>query len=171
MTEANPNTIGFWPFLMASGPIVIGGLLAFGQFTGIMNYTKRKLSGQSSSSDLNRAVCLLNGVDGNKATGRIVFEAQSKCTGTTKITGEVRGLDPGKHGLYIHELGDLSEACKSTGDTTCDLGFIVADDKGIAKIELTDETGNTSIKSVIGRSVVVGKKYWRVACGVVGLSR
>ena len=31
------------------------------------------------------------------------------------IDGMVDGLSPGLHGLHIHELGDLSAGCASTG--------------------------------------------------------
>ena len=32
--------------------------------------------------------------------------------GKTKITINISGLTPGKHGFHIHEYGDLREGCK-----------------------------------------------------------
>ena len=74
----------------------------------------------------------------------------------TRIKGEINGLTPGKHGIHINELGDLSEGCKSTKDHfnpfrkphagptekerhIGDLGNIIANDEGVAIIDLLDE--------------------------------
>jgi Cu-Zn family superoxide dismutase len=31
------------------------------------------------------------------------------------VTGNITGLTPGPHGFHVHQLGDLSGGCKSTG--------------------------------------------------------
>ena len=35
---------------------------------------------------------------------------------TCVVEGTIDGLSPGMHGLYVHECGDLSRGCDSTGD-------------------------------------------------------
>ncbi|KRT86907.1 hypothetical protein AMK59_2413 [Oryctes borbonicus] len=122
------------------------------------------------------------------------------------IEGEVLGLTPGKHGFHVHGKGDLSDGCTSTGSHfnpfnkdhgspdsenrhVGDLGNIVADDKGVAKIQITDKiislrSGDTNI---LGRAIVVhsgeddlgrgghddslttGHAGGRVACGIIGI--
>ncbi|GJQ71553.1 hypothetical protein Trydic_g11261 [Trypoxylus dichotomus] len=122
------------------------------------------------------------------------------------IEGEVIGLTPGKHGFHVHGKGDLSDGCTSTGSHfnpfnkshgapeddnrhVGDLGNIVADEKGVAKIQITDKiislrSGETNI---LGRAIVVhsgeddlgkgghddslttGHAGGRVACGIIGI--
>lgn len=86
------------------------------------------------------------------------------------IDGAVDGLTPGLHGLNIHELGDLSQGCFSTGDHynpgnsrhgapednerhVGDLGNILADKNGRAHFRMEDR--NVKVWDVIGRSLVV----------------
>ena len=121
------------------------------------------------------------------------------------IYGEIKGLKKGKHGFHIHESGNLTEGCKTLcahynphnkthGDVTDknrhvgDLGNIVANSKGIAKINILDNLVKLSGKySVIGRSIVVhdkeddcgkgdneeslktGNAGKRSACGIIGI--
>ena len=33
----------------------------------------------------------------------------------TIIRGQIKGLEPGMHGIHIHEFGDLSDGCDSAG--------------------------------------------------------
>ena len=90
---------------------------------------------------------------------------------STKIYGRVIGLEPGEHGIHIHEFGDLSDGCDSAGGHynpdgvdhgdleqghVGDLGNIVADKNGVAQFKLeakrVDLTGD---RSVVGRALVV----------------
>ena len=93
--------------------------------------------------------------------------------GLTKVTGEVSGLTPGKHGFHIHEFGDYTSGCVSAGphfnpagkDHSAptdenrhagDLGNIVAGENGVAVVDILDaQIPLSGPNSIIGRSVVV----------------
>ena len=46
----------------------------------------------------------------------VVSFSQDSITSPTKIACSVRGLNPnGKHGIHIHQFGDLSEGCTTAG--------------------------------------------------------
>ena len=34
-------------------------------------------------------------------------------TGKVKVRGKIEGLTPGYHGFHIHQLGDMTNGCKS----------------------------------------------------------
>ncbi|CAH3152198.1 unnamed protein product [Pocillopora meandrina] len=101
-----------------------------------------------------------------KGVTRFVQVSEDLCV----IDGTIDGLSPGLHGLNIHELGDLSLGCASTGDhynpRNCqhgarednerhvgDLGNISADKNGRASFRMEDK--NIKVWDVIGRSLVV----------------
>lgn len=101
-----------------------------------------------------------------KGVTRFVQVSEDLCV----IDGTIDGLSPGLHGLNIHELGDLSLGCTSTGDhynpQNCqhgapednerhvgDLGNISADKNGRASFRIEDK--NIKVWDVIGRSLVV----------------
>ena len=120
------------------------------------------------------------------------------------VVGRVTGLTPGKHGFHIHEFGDLSNGCESAGPHynpddvdhgdldsghAGDLGNIVADKNGIAKIGIVlkrvDLHGD---RNIVGRAIVVhadeddlgkggdeesaktGNAGERLGCGVIRLA-
>uniref|UniRef100_A0A182IJA6 Superoxide dismutase [Cu-Zn] n=1 Tax=Anopheles atroparvus TaxID=41427 RepID=A0A182IJA6_ANOAO len=113
-----------------------------------------------------KAVCVLNG----DVKGTIFFE---QIGSSVAITGAIEGLRPGKHGLHIHEFGDFSRGCLSTGphynphgtdhgapeDENChvgDLGNIVAHSTGLAKLQIVDHKITlVGAQSVIGRTLSV----------------
>lgn len=98
---------------------------------------------------------------------------QASEDGPTVISGELKGLAPGKHGISINVYGDLSDGATSCGDIfnpfgqshglpgdenrkVGSLGNITAGDDGKAIVEIED----TLVKllgphSVIGRSMIV----------------
>ncbi|XP_066585267.1 superoxide dismutase [Cu-Zn]-like isoform X2 [Prorops nasuta] len=98
---------------------------------------------------------------------------QSVPNGPVKITGTIKGLTQGKHGLHVHETGDLSEGCKSLGGHfnpenkthgaptdvvrhVGDLGNVEADASGVAKVDITDTVISlTGANNVLGRSFVI----------------
>ncbi|XP_057380745.1 uncharacterized protein LOC130703153 [Daphnia carinata] len=124
------------------------------------------------------------------------------------ITGRVTGLTPGKHGFHVHQFGDIfSNGCDSTGPHfnprkalhgaphasadqrhAGDLGNIVADDKGVAVIDLVDTVVSLKgAESILGRAFVVhaaeddlglvkndgstktGNAGARLACGIIAI--
>lgn len=149
------------------------------------------------------AVAVMKGDSPVKAT--IKFE-QMDDKGGVRITGEFTGLPPGEHGFHVHEFGDLSNGCTSAGlhfnphnknhgspndddRHVGDLGNIVADASGNAKIDITDNLMSLmGENSVVGRAIVVherrddlgrglpapeskihGNSGGRMACGIIGV--
>ena len=119
-----------------------------------------------------QAVCVINSVKGKKIYGEIKFtETPSKKS--TRINGIIRGLKPGKHGIHIHESGNLTKGCdglcahynpygknhggpKSKDRHVGDLGNLLANSDGVARINILDkEVKLTGKYSVIGRSIIV----------------
>ena len=98
------------------------------------------------------AVCVMLG---NEGSGTINFTQNGDvCT----ITGQLTNLKPGKHGFHIHEYGDHTSGCTSTGghfnpqkvehgaptdpETKRhfgDLGNVTVGDDGIANVNITDK--------------------------------
>ncbi|MEQ8848312.1 superoxide dismutase family protein [Botrimarina sp.] len=116
-----------------------------------------------------------------------------------RITGKVKGLEPGKHGFHIHEYGDLSDPeAKSAGGHynpddsqhggpdmadhhAGDLGNIEAGQDGVANVDMTAPW--LKLHFVVGRAMVVhggeddlqsqpsGDAGPRVAAGVIGVAK
>ncbi|XP_053672756.1 uncharacterized protein LOC128723074 [Anopheles nili] len=119
-----------------------------------------------------KAIVFLSGHTG--VTGNVTI-SQSSCSSNEPVFIEINviGLTPGKHGFHIHEKGDLTDGCASTGGHynpdkvshgapndqvrhVGDLGNIVADDNGIAKTSYSDTVVSLyGARSVIGRAIVV----------------
>ena len=117
------------------------------------------------------AVCIMNPDGGSSVSGNVYLthtEGQK-----IKISAEIRGLTPGKHGFHIHQYGNLTEGCKTAGPHYNpagkthggpekemrhfgDLGNVVAGQDGVAKYELEDHLVSLhGTNNVIGRSFVV----------------
>merc|ERR1712002_679363 len=113
------------------------------------------------------AICVL---EGEVVKGTINFEQTGD---STRITGTITGLAPGNHGFHVHQFGDYSAGCGSTGghfnphgkehggpeDTNRhagDLGNIIAGNDRKAVVDITDKfVPLTGANSVIGRAIVV----------------
>ena len=116
------------------------------------------------------------------------------------------GLTPGYHGFHVHQFGNLSQGCKTAGPHWNpegmthggpgkeirhhgDIGNILADANGVAKLSMTDEKLMLyGPNSIVGRSCVchagvddlgeggdeeslkTGNAGGRVSCGVIGAS-
>lgn len=87
---------------------------------------------------------------------------------TCLIDLTVQGLRPGKHGVHIHELGDISRGWMSTGDHfnptdvdhgdpddghVGDLGNVEVDENGWGDLVL--ESNRVKVWDIIGRSMVI----------------
>jgi len=122
-----------------------------------------------------KAVCVLAAGSSNGVSGTITFT--QGCVGEpTTISGEVKGLAPGKHGFHIHQFGDYTNGCMSAGAHfnpagkthggpedenrhAGDLGNILAGEDGVAKVDMKDcQVPLIGENSIIGRSVVVHEK-------------
>ena len=119
------------------------------------------------------AVAEIMPTSGNEARGAIRLSGGN---GTVKIAGSVTGLEPGAHGLHIHEFGDCSAPdASSAGEHfnphddphgsprdledahhVGDLGNITVNEQGEAEIDLEDnEIELSGPESVIGKAMVV----------------
>jgi Cu/Zn superoxide dismutase len=122
--------------------------------------------------EVEKAVAVLHPTDGSDAGGVVFFEKTAE--GRIRVTADVTGLEPGKHGFHIHEYGDCSapDATSAGGHFdpegkkhgapadeerhVGDLGNIEAGSDGEAGYERTDKLLSFSgKKSIIGRAVVI----------------
>jgi len=115
-----------------------------------------------------KAVCVLLG---EQVKGVLHFEQASN--GPVEIKGEITGLTPGNHGFHVHEFGDYTNGCMSSGPhfnptkTTHgapddavrhvgDLGNVVANNDGTAAVNITDSIIQLSgPNGILGRTIVV----------------
>jgi len=114
-----------------------------------------------------RAACML---EGEVVKGQVKFV---EANGVVTVTGSVTGLAPGKHGFHVHQFGDYTGGCGSTGGHfnpgkhdhagpedekrhVGDLGNIVAGEDGTATVNIVDKVIKlTGTESIIGRAMVV----------------
>jgi Cu-Zn family superoxide dismutase len=108
-----------------------------------------------------------------KINGIIKFIPEGK---HVRVVGAIQGLQPGKHGLHVHQYGDLSDGCMSAcahwdpyrsnqhgfpknnsqNRHMGDLGNLNANSHGIAKINYVDKLLKIKGKySIIGRSLII----------------
>ncbi len=135
------------------------------------------LSAQDKSQQpaaITKAVAVIHAASGSGVSGMVTFV---KAEDGVRVTGEIKGLTPGKHGFHIHEFGDCSAPDAGSAGPhfnptnaphgspeshMChagDLGNITADSSGVATIDLTSkEFDLDSPASIIGRSVIVHAK-------------
>jgi len=129
------------------------------------------LASETSDPEIYKAVAVLHPTEGNNVTGTVYFNRTQK---GIKITADVKGLSPGKHGFHIHAFGDCTapdgtsagghfnpenqphagpdQAKRHVGD----LGNIEADNSGNAHYERTDSHLKFDGRdSIIGRGVIV----------------
>ncbi|GAB0090402.1 superoxide dismutase [Sergentomyia squamirostris] len=117
-----------------------------------------------------RAVAILSQSD--TVRGNVTF-SQPSCTEPTFVEISIMGLLPGAHGFHIHEKGDISGGCGSTGSHfnpdklnhgapndeirhRGDLGNVVADSHGRVFTSFSDSVISLNgAHSIIGRAVVV----------------
>jgi len=148
------------------------------------------LRGQGGTGHMGAAVSILRDSGVIKGLVRFTQVAKDRCV----VDGSFTGLTPGKHGLHIHELGDLSDGWRSTGECfnphggqqgesrlAGDLENITVDEDGASSVRYVDDL--VKVWDIIGRSVVVhereddgsgsevcGGAGAGVACGIVARS-
>ncbi|CAH8386091.1 unnamed protein product [Eruca vesicaria subsp. sativa] len=116
-----------------------------------------------------KAVAVLKG---NSDVEGVVTLTQED-TGPTTVNVRITGLTPGPHGFHLHEFGDTTNGCISTGPHfnpnnmthgapedeirhAGDLGNILANADGVAETTLVDnQIPLTGPNSVVGRAFVV----------------
>ena len=122
----------------------------------------------SEAEEIIKAVVQLEHVEGDISGGIVLKQEPNK---PTIIRGQIKGLTPGKHGIHIHEFGDLSDGCDSAGGHynpdgvdhgdlaighVGDLGNIVANELGIASFKIVARRVDLSgDRSVVGRAMVI----------------
>ncbi len=141
-----------------------------------------------------QAVAQIKPFKENQIRGKVVFK---KVKDGVKITANIEGLTPGKHGFHVHEFGDCSGDGSAAGahfnptnrqhggpDSperhVGDLGNLVADEKGYAHYERVDKVITLEGEnSIIGRSIIIhadeddyktqpaGASGAKIACGVI----
>ncbi|XP_067288697.1 superoxide dismutase [Cu-Zn] [Pseudorasbora parva] len=120
-----------------------------------------------------KAVCVLKGT--GEVTGTVFFEQENDAS-AVKLSGEITGLTPGKHGFHVHAFGDNTNGCISAGPHfnphskthggptdsdrhVGDLGNVTAAESGVAKIDIVDKMLTLSGQySIIGRTMVIHEK-------------
>lgn len=129
---------------------------------------------QDTTMQGNSATVQLQPTEGNNVSGSLTFTQ----VGDTRIQiqGQITGLEPGLHGLHVHENGDCSAPDASSagghfnpaGAThggpdapagqrhVGDLGNIEADSTGTAVVDITDELiALEGTNSIVGKAMVV----------------
>ena len=119
---------------------------------------------------MRHAIVVVRGRNGANM-GQIGF--RENIEGKVNIRGTVEGLVKGAHGMHIHQFGDLSLGCKSTGGHfdilsnqtahgpyghghTGDFGNLIAGDTGVANIYINDSPVTLhGDASIVGRAIVI----------------
>ncbi|XP_006860938.1 PREDICTED: copper chaperone for superoxide dismutase [Chrysochloris asiatica] len=122
--------------------------------------------GSGVLQNLEAAVAILGGLGPVQGVVRFLQLTSERCL----IEGTIDGLEPGPHGLHVHQFGDLTSNCASCGDHfnpdgashggpqdterhRGDLGNVHADADGRAVFRMEDE--KLKVWDVIGRSLVI----------------
>ena len=120
------------------------------------------------TAEQKQAVCVLTGTAGVSG----VLKLSQSGDAPTKVVGSITGLAPGKHGLHIHEFGDTTNGCMSTGphfnpnkmdhgaptDATRhagDLGNVEATAGGCDFVIEDSQIPLSGANSIIGRAFVI----------------
>ncbi|XP_002122009.2 copper chaperone for superoxide dismutase-like [Ciona intestinalis] len=150
--------------------VVVKSKLAFQQVQDMLESTGKRAAfmGHGASMQGQHLGAAVAEISGRFVKGvvRMLQLDQNLCL----IEGTVDGLSPGKHGLNIHEFGDLSDGCSSCGEHynpynykhggkndakrhVGDLGNIEARSNGRASFRFLDD--QVKVWEIIGRSLVV----------------
>uniref|UniRef100_E3W9A4 Superoxide dismutase [Cu-Zn] n=1 Tax=Spirogyra sp. KG0101 TaxID=180961 RepID=E3W9A4_9VIRI len=121
------------------------------------------------SAEIKKAVAVLKGTAGVEGVVNLTQEDDGPTTVALKITG----LAPGKHGFHLHQFGDTTNGCMSTGPHfnpnglthggpddeirhAGDLGNVIANEEGIAEATILDsQIPLSGTNSIVGRAFVI----------------
>uniref|UniRef100_A0A8C8SAN5 Superoxide dismutase copper chaperone n=1 Tax=Pelusios castaneus TaxID=367368 RepID=A0A8C8SAN5_9SAUR len=153
---------------------------------GLLESTGRRAvlkgMGGSMAQNLGAAVAMMSGPSLVQGVVRFLQVSPEKCL----IEGTIDGLQPGLHGLHVHEFGDVTNSCDSCGDhfnpdREChggpqdvqrhlgDLGNVLAGSDGRAAFRMEDT--RLKVWDIIGRSLVVDSGEDDLGCGGHPLSK
>ncbi|KAJ8935175.1 hypothetical protein NQ318_000836 [Aromia moschata] len=135
------------------------------------------------------AIAVIEGEQENGVKGELIFMQKHPPAGPTLIQGNVTGLTPGKHGIHIHQSGDLREGCEKLGGHfnpyylehggptdpvrhVGDLGNIEAGEDGTANVFLLDPLISLSggHRNIVGRAIVVTSEADNLGRGDTSMS-
>lgn len=127
-----------------------------------------------TTTEISEASAELQPTQGNEVHGKVSFVKEEN---GIKVTADIEGLKPGKHGFHIHEAGDCSAPDGSSAGGhfnpthknhgapmdsvrhAGDLGNLEAGKDGKAHLEWLDTLITfEGTNSIIGRSVIVHEK-------------
>lgn len=189
--------------LLKTAPVafLISGLFALGACQTNTNVETTDADSTAVDSSMmgqmqQEAVARLDPISGSNVQGTVTFTPQD---GGIRVVANITGLEPGEHGIHIHQNGDCSSNGEAAGGHWAgggsqhgspndqmpnrhagDFGNIQADPSGNANLELTDNV--IDFDSLAGHAVIVhqgrddlqtqpsGDSGARVACGVIQLS-
>ncbi|TPX56056.1 hypothetical protein PhCBS80983_g04833 [Powellomyces hirtus] len=122
-----------------------------------LNTVLRGQSTTGSHSHLGAAVCIFESFRGakgwaqhnNKGLARLVQVDGETCL----VDVTIDGVTPGEHVVSIHECGDISGGCESTGKALTELGKVMVDASG--RGDLVVEKRDVKVWDIIGRSIVI----------------
>ncbi len=118
-----------------------------------------------------KAIAVLHPTEGNQVEGTVLF---TQTVNGIKITTDINGLPPGKHGFHIHQWGDCSAADGTSAGGhynpfdknhgapddrmrhVGDLGNIVVESDGKSQSESVDKVISLKgFNKIIGHAVIV----------------
>jgi len=121
--------------------------------------------------EVTKAVAVIQPTEGNKVFGTVTF---TQVGSNVKVSAQIEGLTPGKHGFHIHDFGDCSSkdgaaagghfnpagsqhgAPEGTQRHAGDMGNIEANQEGMARLEYNDPVMKMNgAGSIIGRGIIV----------------
>jgi len=134
----------------------------------------RAAAQHSAPPEVTKAVAVIQPTEGNKVHGAVTF---IQVGGNVKVTAQIEGLTPGKHGFHIHEFGDCSSKDGSAAGShfnpagmqhgapeaaqrhAGDMGNIEANQEGVARLEYNDPVMKMNgAGAIIGHGVIVHAK-------------
>jgi copper chaperone for superoxide dismutase len=155
---------------VANGEVQVTSSLPAEKLLQLIRTTGKKASIHGygiGGTEYGTAVSIIEGNNNVKGVVRFVQVEENKCS----VEATISGLSAGKkHGLHVHEYGDISEGDATVGDHwnpynkkhgtvydtekhAGDLGNVVVDHNGDATLVV--ESDALKVRDIIGRSVVL----------------